>query len=605
MSLDPNIRETPTTKIPQLFPDAVYVHLQFATAHPHFNYNGFEPGQTVLKKGHVRSPGHRPFPTDVIFERDQGIRLRDGITLYTDVFRPTDSDSTPVPVVIPWSPYGKTGTGPMNLDTMAPLRAGVPKSRTSGYEKWEAPDPAEWCDRGYAILSIDARGAGMSEGDIAMWGLQEAEDIYDVIEHISKQPWCNGSVAMAGNSWLAVSQVNFAARLSHPALKAIAPWEALTDLYRHFVARGGRRHIPKFHELIKGGLAGPAKLEFAPDMLAKRPMYDEYWEAKRIPVENINDIPMYVLASHSSILHTEGSLSTWRDAKTAKKWLRVHPYQEWHDLYRDEVNDDLQRFFDRYCKGVQNGWEHDTPPVRLSLLGFEADGAAAQTVIERPEQEYPLAREKPIQLYLDAKSGTLVQDPPSEENTTSYEAHSLTSSSDFTFHFTTYTELAGWPKVTLFMSCADKDDMDVCVQLRKVDATGRPLQHLNYPVPVPIHHVDDLNIAKTLGPQGFLRASHAVSLDRSRSKGNDLFYSHQLREPIRPGAVVELEIPIWPVGMVFAPGEGVMLRVSGHDMCLPETGMCVLTEPEDENVGTHVVHTGGKYGSCLTLPVIS
>ncbi|KEQ68804.1 hypothetical protein M436DRAFT_67724 [Aureobasidium namibiae CBS 147.97] len=38
-----------------------------------------------------------------------------------------------------------------------------------------------------------------------------------------------------------------------------------------------------------------------------------------------------------------------------------------------------------------------------------------------------------------------------------------------------------------------------------------------------------------------------------------------------------------------------MLRISGHDMSLPETSLCVLTEPEDEKVGNHVVHTEEHY----------
>lgn len=59
-----------------------------------------------------------------------------------------------------------------------------------------------------------------------------------------------------------MAQVNFASRLSHPALKAIAPWESQTDCYRHFVARGGRPHIKKFHEMIKGGFAGQYNTEF-------------------------------------------------------------------------------------------------------------------------------------------------------------------------------------------------------------------------------------------------------------------------------------------------------------------------------------------------------
>lgn len=146
--------------------------------------------------------------------------------------------------------------------------------------------------------------------------------------------------------------------------------------------------------------------------------------------------------------------------------------------------------------------------------------------------------------------------------------------------------------------------MDIACQIRKVDPTGRPLKQLNYPVPVPIDQVEDFNTAKTLGPQGFLRASHAITLDPSRSRGNDLFYKHDRRQPVPKGEIVKLEIPLWPIGMVFAAGEGIMLRVSGHDMCLPETGLCILTEPEDQNVGKHVIHTGGEYGSYLSVPTI-
>jgi len=192
----------------------------------------------------------------------------------------------------------------------------------------EAPDPAEWCERGYAVVNIDARGAGHSEGKIAHWGDQEAEDIFDTIDWLVRQPWSNGAVVMAGNSWLSISQINFASRLHHPGLKAIAPWESYTDPYRHFIARGGRPHIPSFHKMIAGGFAGPEAYENIFQMLAKRPLYDEYWEAKRIPVENIDGIPVYVLASYSSMLHTYGSFQTFREAKTTRKWLRVHPYQE-------------------------------------------------------------------------------------------------------------------------------------------------------------------------------------------------------------------------------------------------------------------------------------
>ncbi|KAK2687125.1 hypothetical protein QWA68_014318 [Fusarium oxysporum] len=126
---------------------------------------------------------------------------------------------------------------------------------------------------------------------------------------------------MAGNSWLAIAQ------------------ESFTDPYRQFAARGGRPHIPTFHKLISGGFAGP---EGAEDIFAMlKSLYNSYWEAKRIPVEKIDNIPMYILASYSIILHTYGSLQTFRLAKTERKWLRLHVYQEWYNLCRLDISDEL------------------------------------------------------------------------------------------------------------------------------------------------------------------------------------------------------------------------------------------------------------------------
>lgn len=42
---------------------------------------------------------------------------------------------------------------------------GIPKERLSGFESFEAPDPAEWVPYGYAIVNVNARGILGSDGD--------------------------------------------------------------------------------------------------------------------------------------------------------------------------------------------------------------------------------------------------------------------------------------------------------------------------------------------------------------------------------------------------------------------------------------------------------
>ena len=185
-------------------------------------------GPELLRAG-TSIAGGRPLTCDIIVERDIAVAMRDGITIYTDVLRPTQSDA--LPALIAWSPYGKQDPG--WLLNRIPNRAGIPIEAVSGLQKWEGPDPAYWCEHGYAVVHPDARGANASGGDILFWGDGEARDVEDLLAWIAKQPWSNGNAGMSGNSWLAVSQWYAAAR--RPAhLKAIAPWEGEVDFYRDF-----------------------------------------------------------------------------------------------------------------------------------------------------------------------------------------------------------------------------------------------------------------------------------------------------------------------------------------------------------------------------------
>lgn len=92
--------------------------------------------------------------------------------------------------------------------------------------KWEAPDPAYWCQHSYAVVNVDIRGSYASEGDLHVFGYQEAQDGSEFVTWCSEQPWCNGKVALAGNSWLAIAQWKIAS-LRPRGLAAIAPWYAM------------------------------------------------------------------------------------------------------------------------------------------------------------------------------------------------------------------------------------------------------------------------------------------------------------------------------------------------------------------------------------------
>ena len=412
-----------TQKIKSRFPDLNFVTPLPVDEHPRYERYGikFSPNQhIILPKGHLKEAGRKQILVDSALERDTPIPLRDGLHVYVDVYRPKYSDETKVPAVICWSPYGKSS---ISLDLLW-HRSGVPKDWTSGYETFEGLDPADWCNRGYAVVNADARGAQFSDGTFFFWGDQEAEDIYDTIDFLSKQPWCNGSVCMGGNSYLAKAQVSFASRLTHPALKAMAPWEGFTDIYRQLVLRGGFAMNNAFAKGYQWSIAGKHEVEDMVGMIRSHPLFDDYWAGKYDEVENI-DIPLYLLGSFSNPFHIYGSFDTFRRARSDRKWLRVHHTFEWFEMYEQASVNDLQRFFDRYCKGMLNGWEQDTPPLRLSLHGC----GSVPNIVERPETEFPLHRQQLRTYYLDGASKTLHASPRDKEFDVSHDGHGLEDSS--------------------------------------------------------------------------------------------------------------------------------------------------------------------------------
>ncbi len=243
--------------------------------------------------------------------------LRDGTVIYTDIYRPKDKDN--VPCLVAWSIYGKR---PFDSPETWHTR-GVPDGAISPGTKFEGPDPGYWCHQGYAVANPDPRGVGHSEGEISNYSSQEGRDGYDFVEWVAAQSWCNGKVALVGNSMLAVSQWWIAAERP-PHLACIAPWEGCSDIYREFRYEGG---IPSvgFQSFVYGSLGGELSeryIEDSPAMALKYPFINAYWRDKMPKIERI-EVPAYVTAGMSHV-HIRGSISAFRRLPSDKKWLRIH-----------------------------------------------------------------------------------------------------------------------------------------------------------------------------------------------------------------------------------------------------------------------------------------
>lgn len=121
----------------------------------------------------------------MIFEKDVTIKVRDGTTLYADVYRPS-SEEVKVPAIVLFAPFGKHGAVPrqrfQNMD--------VDFSKLSEHTKWELPDPLPWCGKwGFSFLVVDPRGTWWSEGEASYLSPEEGRDGYDIVEWLAQRPW--------------------------------------------------------------------------------------------------------------------------------------------------------------------------------------------------------------------------------------------------------------------------------------------------------------------------------------------------------------------------------------------------------------------------------
>ena len=553
---------------------------------------GFDPSTRTLPAGYQVAPQFRPLPVDVVFEKDVPVRLRDGATVHVDVFRP--ADAAQVPVIVAWSPYGK-GQG-TSLSVMGVFGlVGLKNEIVSGLEKFEGPDPAYWCARGYAICNPDIRGVVDSDGDSVLWDRQEGRDCYDVVEWLAQQEWCTGKVGMSGTSYLAVSQW-FTAAEQPPHLAAINPWEGVSDVYRDLVMRGGMPDTGFAQQLQEGSFFGKNQKEDILSEVERYPLMTDLWESKIPAFENIT-VPAYVVASYSNTLHTAGTFRAWRRMASTEKWLRIHNSQERPDYYDEKNVEDLRRFFDHYLLGQDNGWER-TARVRYSVLDLEGGdrvGVAADA--------FPPAQVTSTRYYLDATSRTLSTAVPIDAASADYDVDANPSAVSFLARFDRETVMVGYPKAHLWVEAVGADDMDLFVLIQKLDAHGTPLQAFTVPNHSAMAH--DLTdhgatILRYKGSDGRLRVS-ARHLDEALSTDDVPAHSFDRVEKLSAGEIVDIEIDLFPVGLAFHPGEQLRFVISSRNLL--GTLMPAIREYTGTNQGRHVIHTGGDRASYLQLPL--
>ena len=116
-------------------------------------------------------------PYEITFERDVVAKMRDGVLLKADIYRPKADGQ--FPTLLQRTPYDKRGAS--NFAVKA-------------------------ASHGFVVIVQDVRGRYTSEGEWYPF-LHESKDGYDTIEWAAWLPDSNGKVGMWGGSYVGATQM--------------------------------------------------------------------------------------------------------------------------------------------------------------------------------------------------------------------------------------------------------------------------------------------------------------------------------------------------------------------------------------------------------------
>ena len=338
-----------------------------------------------------------------------GIAVRDGTVLMADLFQPEAEGR--FPALLSFSPY------PRQIQNVgAPLGF----IEAGGATDFFVP-------RGYVHVIANARGTSGSGGAWTFLDQQERDDLFDLIEWIAAQSWCDGNVGMLGVSYFAMAQLA-AAVTKPPHLKAIAPLLTTDDLYgavwhngllnsgfisawlpavgvlsqrpdafwRSWRIDAARDllHIPALHAKMQH-LNGERIVTVLKDvihahypeqpfgdlwraMAVEHPTRDAFWDARDTrPLLGTLDIPVYLGADWDNVpLHLPSTFSAW-DALKGNPNVRLAMLQPggfswpWEALHYEVL-----AWYDHWLKGQDTG-VMDGPPIRYQVPGTEGWREAA------------------------------------------------------------------------------------------------------------------------------------------------------------------------------------------------------------------------------------
>lgn len=596
------------------------------------------PKTTWVVGGGPHSPPSRYTPsakyTKMIKERDVMIPMRDGIRIAVDIYRPDAHGK--FPTLIAYAPHNKDLQGPDAWENFGPQPAW--SSLWLGAQ--EAGDTKFIVSRGYAHVIANPRGIGKSEGaPSGRFGVET--DLYDIIEWIANQPWCNGNIGMIGISAFACAQW-IAAKQQPPHLKAIFPYDPGGAYWFRDLYPGGVLHVIFYlldqldvtHIIRDRPEALPSELERLWKIAISNPDYKMYphifnvltQKGQHTPeffhlllnpfdneknVEKIEEdfnrikVPFYTGSgwyAYTYKLHLEGAQHWFTGVKGVPKKLiftgPAHLERPFHELHAEII-----RWYDYWLKGIDTGIMND-PPVKIWVMGankwlYAEDWPLPETVWTKfyLRSWERLCTDPPTSLSIEDQEepDAFVQMPPTQTRKIQrlrYMTDPLPEDM-----------LVIGPSVLCLYASIDQEDTNWIIILKDVgpDVSVQTAREGEKFVPA--------NLPERELTRGWLKASHKA-IDPKRSKPWKPWHplTREAWKPVKPGEINEYAIEILATANLFKAGHRICLDITALDL---PTGVAGFTNVEyvpyhicSSKTTLHKIYHDPKYPSHLLLPII-
>jgi uncharacterized protein len=559
------------------------------------------------------------------------ILASDGVTLRANVILPKASGRFPVVLTI---------TG-YNKDTNNPSG-----DQCSGDSALNSAN-TKLLDKGIALMVVDDRGTGASEGRWDSWGQRTQDDYADVLDWIQAQKWSNGRVGMNGTSYmgitsfLATEQDEKRVRQGKPrAVQAIWANVPMADAYRDVTFHGGAidsGFIPLWLGLVGALSAVPPSNTFQEpdsaipnwvnhqanlfDFQAQKVLdsttggdgaYDGPFYRLRSPVERIEDVrvPVAITGGWWDIFQRGEPLLFESLSKSPNKKIWMMPQyhggpdtETWNKQNVGEEGDFEAKWFDHWLNGVDNGIDKFSP-VNLYTMGADK---------WQHLKRWPLPSTDYTQYYLDSdgKLATAKAAAPGRDTIPLLPASSPCSrmTAQWTAGLASGpcdTDNSSWEATGLTYTSAPLAQDTEVTGLIKASVWAELTSAKDATLVAVLSDVDDSGASNQISAGFLLASQRALDPEKQTYAKDGLLirpyhpFTRASQKPVTPNEAERYEIEIYPTSQVFKKGHQIRLTIGTANTPATSTPITDLIN----ETGTITLLHGPAYASNVQLPVI-